>query len=157
MTCQRALTKEINRRPRLAISILAIASKNLQTTTSDLSTKQSFLKHRWLDSTTNAMNMNLRKFRNGEGQGGLACCSPWGHKELDMTGWLKNNSTLKGRVGYFCEVKPAPPYRYRLKDVYKELFCEESGVIMCDRRLLFDWLSWGHKKLLLCMPSPFIC
>ena len=22
---------------------------------------------------------------NGEGQGSLACCSPWGHKELDMT------------------------------------------------------------------------
>ena len=21
---------------------------------------------------------------NGEGQGGLACCSPWGGKELDM-------------------------------------------------------------------------
>ena len=22
---------------------------------------------------------------DGEGQGGLACCSPWGRKELDMT------------------------------------------------------------------------
>ena len=22
---------------------------------------------------------------DGEGQGGLACCNPWGHKELDMT------------------------------------------------------------------------
>ena len=21
----------------------------------------------------------------GDGQGGLACCGPWGHKELDMT------------------------------------------------------------------------
>ena len=21
---------------------------------------------------------------DGEGQGSLACCSPWGHKELDM-------------------------------------------------------------------------
>ena len=27
---------------------------------------------------------------DGEGQGGLACCSPWGHKELDMTAWLNN-------------------------------------------------------------------
>ena len=25
-----------------------------------------------------------------EGQGGLAWCSPWGHKESDMTGWLNN-------------------------------------------------------------------
>ena len=23
--------------------------------------------------------------RVGDGQGGLVCCSPWGHKELDMT------------------------------------------------------------------------
>ena len=22
---------------------------------------------------------------DGEGQGSLACCSPWSHKELDMT------------------------------------------------------------------------
>ena len=24
----------------------------------------------------------------GDGQGGLACCSSWGHKESDMTEWL---------------------------------------------------------------------
>ena len=24
----------------------------------------------------------------GDGQGGLACCSPWGHKELDRAEWL---------------------------------------------------------------------
>ena len=24
----------------------------------------------------------------GDGQGGLACCSPWGRKELHMTGQL---------------------------------------------------------------------
>ena len=28
---------------------------------------------------------------DGEGQGSLACCSPWGHKELNMTEQLKNN------------------------------------------------------------------
>ena len=26
----------------------------------------------------------------GDGQGGLACCSPWGHRELDMTERLNN-------------------------------------------------------------------
>ena len=30
---------------------------------------------------------------DGEGQGSLVCCSPWGHKESDMTGRL-NNSKL---------------------------------------------------------------
>ena len=27
-----------------------------------------------------------------EGQRGLACCGPWGHKELDMTRWLNSNN-----------------------------------------------------------------
>ena len=27
-----------------------------------------------------------------EGQGSLACCSPWGHKELDATEWLNLSS-----------------------------------------------------------------
>ena len=27
----------------------------------------------------------------GEGQGNLACCSPWGHRESDKTEWLNNN------------------------------------------------------------------
>ena len=27
-----------------------------------------------------------------KGQGGLVCCSPWGHKELDRTERLKNSS-----------------------------------------------------------------
>ena len=26
----------------------------------------------------------------GDGQGSLACCDPWGHKESDMTEWLMN-------------------------------------------------------------------
>ena len=28
---------------------------------------------------------------DGDGQGSLACCSPWGHKESDMTAQLNNN------------------------------------------------------------------
>ena len=30
-----------------------------------------------------------------EGQGGLACCSPWGHKESDTTGRLNTTTTFK--------------------------------------------------------------
>ena len=26
----------------------------------------------------------------GDGPGGLACCNPWGHKELDITQQLNN-------------------------------------------------------------------
>ena len=30
---------------------------------------------------------------NGEGQGSLVCCSPWGHKESEAT-WRKNNNIV---------------------------------------------------------------
>ena len=33
--------------------------------------------------------------RDGEGQGSLACCSPWGHKESDTTELLNNNNLCK--------------------------------------------------------------
>ena len=33
----------------------------------------------------------------GDGQGSLACCSPWGHKESDTTEWLSDWTELKQR------------------------------------------------------------
>jgi len=42
-------------------------------------------KIRWLDSITDPVDMNLSKLRDNEGQWSLACCSPWGCKEWDIT------------------------------------------------------------------------
>ena len=39
---------------------------------------------------------------DGEEQGGLACCSPWCHKESDMAGWLKNNNNVIFRYLTHC-------------------------------------------------------
>ena len=40
----------------------------------------------------------------GDGQGSLACCSPWGRKELDTTEWLNWTDDLKYRfiILQFC-------------------------------------------------------
>ena len=35
--------------------------------------------------------------RDSEGQGCLVCCSPWGHKESDMTELLKNKTKVKAQ------------------------------------------------------------
>ena len=44
---------------------------------------------RWLDDITNSSITNGHEFEQalgvGDGQGGLACCSSWCHKELDIT------------------------------------------------------------------------
>ena len=39
--------------------------------------------HHWLDGHEFEQALGV-----GDGQGGLACCSPWGHKESDTTEWL---------------------------------------------------------------------
>ena len=39
---------------------------------------------RWLDGITDSMDVSLSELRE-DGQGGLACCDSWGHKESDMT------------------------------------------------------------------------
>ena len=40
---------------------------------------------RWLDGIPDSMDMCLIKLGIVDGQGGLVCCSPLGHKESDMT------------------------------------------------------------------------
>ena len=40
---------------------------------------------RWLYGITNLMDIFGQALGVGAGQGDLACCSPWGHKESDMT------------------------------------------------------------------------
>ena len=47
--------------------------------------------HHWLDGHEFGWTLGV-----GDGQGGLACCSPWGHKELDTTERL-NWTELNGK------------------------------------------------------------
>ena len=39
----------------------------------------------WLDHMSDSMDMNLSKLQEIEEDRSLACCSPWGCKELDTT------------------------------------------------------------------------
>ena len=50
---------------------------------------------RWLGGITNSMDVEFEQTPGvGDGQGGLACCGSWGHKESDMTEQKLNWSFL---------------------------------------------------------------
>ena len=40
---------------------------------------------RWLDGTTDSMDVSLSELREMVMDRDLACCNPWGHKESDTT------------------------------------------------------------------------
>ena len=47
--------------------------------------KRGWQRMRWVDGITNSMDMDLGKLGDSDGQRDLACCSPWGYRELDTT------------------------------------------------------------------------
>ena len=59
--------------------------------------------HHWIDGHEFEQAPGI-----GDGQGGLACCSPWGHKELDTTEQL--NCTEIYCIGPFWSAKTEPIY-----------------------------------------------
>ena len=48
-----------------------------------------------MDGITDSMDMSQfeQALGDGEGQGSLVCCSPWGRKESDTTEPLNNDNT----------------------------------------------------------------
>ena len=51
--------------------------------------KKGMTDHEWLDGIIISMDMSLSKYRQlVMDREAWACCSPWGHKESDMTEWL---------------------------------------------------------------------
>ena len=49
---------------------------------------------RWLDGITDSIDMRFEQTAGDrEGQGSLACCSPWSHKESGTT-WQLNNENI---------------------------------------------------------------
>ena len=72
---------------------------------------------RWSDSISDSIDINLSKLWETvkEGQGSLACCSPWGHKESDLTQWLNNNSNNHLFMALACGILvPHPGIRHAL-------------------------------------------
>ena len=80
---------------------------------------------------------------DGEGQGSLACCSPWGRKESDTTEWLNNKNI------------PTNTLRASLKAATFK--CPYVICSLLDLSLLNTFLSLPHYKIFpLNSPSKLI-
>ena len=60
---------------------------------------------RWLDGINNNGHEFEQTLGDSEGQGNLVCCSPWGHRESDMTEQLNNNNNKS--IGVDNAIQPS--------------------------------------------------
>ena len=96
---------------------------------------------RWLNVITDSMDMRLSKLREAnfpDVQGSLACCSPQGRKEWDMTEQLNNNTGMQETI-LGSERSPGEE-----KGKPLQYSCLENSM---DRGILAGKSPWGHKEL----------
>ena len=86
--------------------------------------------HQWLDG-----HEFEQAARVGDGQGSLACCSPWGRKEVDTTERLNWTERVRGkditRLNY-----------WKIYNVSKKIFCMFMHILVTH--ILIDVL-WNDK------------
>ena len=94
--------------------------------------------HHWLDG---------HEFEQAQGvddeQGSLACCSTWGHKELDTTEWL-NWLMLNLKLQYFGHQMPKSQLIGKDPDAGKDWRQEEEGATEDETVRLHYWFN-GHE------------
>ena len=60
----------------------------------------------------------------GDGQGGLACCGSWGHKELDTTKWLNWTELYICKFSVYVLLKPSwKDFEHNLTSMWDEHNC----------------------------------
>ena len=80
---------------------------------------------------------------DGDGLGALVCCSLWGHKESDMTGWLKNNNNTlivkvcrdgvpwhKNLIYWYCPTINHCVWSYKINQSYLSKIVAMSNVFL---------------------------
>ena len=85
--------------------------------------------HHWLDGRESEWTPEV-----GDGQGGLVCCSSWGHNESDTTEWLSwTDVNILSLPLWFINLHTGE-ISYQL---YSRSVWLEGALMMCDDRLVF--------------------
>ena len=99
---------------------------------------------------------------DGEGQGSLVCCSPWGRKELDMIEWLNNsNNCLSPHPAWSGTLGIAPAHHMCLMSItcpcpHLLQHCPSYlGLSACDFSLSLPWyICLGAEYMLFALMPP---
>ena len=74
---------------------------------------------------------------DSERQGSLVCCSPWGHKESDMTQRLNNNCTPQDLVFLLKQVQEASLKAGPYEDATGILICDVENLMSTSHAVCF--------------------
>ena len=102
--------------------------------------------HLWLDGRESEWTLQV-----GDGQGGLACCDSWGHKESDTTEWLnwtELNWLRPNQYNYIHVIQPRHTEGYILLHI-KQLSCQTgtvyTGLILYNDLIFTHYISQCKK------------
>ena len=90
---------------------------------------------------------------DSQGQGSLMCCSPWGHKELDMTEWLNNNSNAHrlGKSQISIISVEWPSWNSNAHDYLWNTFCDRQiidtpPILSYKKSLIIKWQTYRKQE-----------
>ena len=66
--------------------------------------------------------------------GSLACCSPWGCEESDMTEWLNNNNILTSNAAGRRKKKPFLPWEFMAKQRDKKIEASSATYTQANKQ-----------------------
>ena len=94
---------------------------------------------RQLDGITDSMDMSLSKLQVGDGQGGLACCSPWDSQESSPTSQFKSINSSAFSFLYGPALTSIHDY-WRNHSFDQTDLCWQNNVsaFQCASRLVFS-------------------
>ena len=108
--------------------------------------------HHWLNGHEFEQTLG-----DGERQGSLACYSPWGCKELDMTEWLKNNQK-KNIIRKDCAVQSIRGASVQGRAKIRVVIQRTSmHILKCSSGLHPSWLSRQHRVTITDKASMCCC